>query len=136
MINEITIRPIYADTDAEGVVYYARYLEWLEKGRTEYLRDAGYTVNQLKQDGVLFAVRNVNLDYLQPGRYDDDLRVRTSVVESKGSRIVFAQEVVNVQTGQVLVSGQILLITLAVNTFKPRRVPEGLASYLQKEQKN
>jgi len=126
MENEITLRPIYADTDAEGVVYYATYLAWLEKGRTELIRDTGFTVADLRSQGLIFAVRKVSLDYFQPAHYDELLLVRTRVTEVKGARIVFEQAVVHRETKQILLQGSVLLIAVDVDTFKPKRVPAAL----------
>ncbi len=89
MPNELILRPIYADTDAEGVVYYAVYLEWMERGRTETIRDTGYTVADFKKEGIIFAVRRAEIDYYAPARYDELILIKTKIVEIKGATITF-----------------------------------------------
>ncbi|MBI3814184.1 MAG: YbgC/FadM family acyl-CoA thioesterase [Nitrospinae bacterium] len=126
MTNEFIIRPIYADTDAEGVVYYAVYLAWMEKGRTELIRDTGYSVADLKKEGVIFAVRRAEIDYHASARYDEPILMRTKVVEIKGATITFEHEIINKESGQLLVSGRILLAALKSESLKPTRIPERL----------
>ena len=123
-MNEILLRPIYADTDAEGVVYYATYLAWMEKGRTELIRQMGCCVADFKNDGLIFAVRNVNLDYFAPAHYDEELLVQTKILNIKDACLTFEQAVVLKETAQVLVQGTILLVALDAESFKPRRVPK------------
>jgi tol-pal system-associated acyl-CoA thioesterase len=130
MPNELTIRPIYADTDAEGVVYYAVYLEWMEKGRTELIRDTGYTVADFKKDEVIFAVRRAEIDYHFPARYDDLILIKTKVTGVRGATITFEHEIINKETNQLLVIGKILLAALKSESLKPMRVPERLIKAL------
>ena len=130
MTNEFLLRPIYADTDAEGVVYYATYLAWMEKGRTELIRQTGVNVAEIKNSGVIFAVRNVNLDYFAPAHYDEELLVQTKVLCVKGACLTFEQAVVLKETGQVLVKGTIILVALDAENFKPTRVPKSMVDMI------
>ncbi|MBI3584047.1 MAG: YbgC/FadM family acyl-CoA thioesterase [Nitrospinae bacterium] len=130
MPNELILRPIYADTDAEGVVYYAVYLEWMEKGRTETIRDTGYTVADFKNEGIIFAVRRAEIDYHASARYDELILMRTKVVEIKGATITFEHEIINKKTEQLLVGGKILLVALKSESLKPIRIPEKLIKAL------
>ena len=88
------MRVYYEDTDAGGVVYYANYLSFMERARTEWLRALGFEQPALAAEhGVLFVVRAVNIDYLKPSRFNDSLQVTVEVVNVGGSRIRFLQRV-------------------------------------------
>jgi acyl-CoA thioester hydrolase len=88
------IRVYYEDTDLAGIVYYANYLRFIERARTEWVRGLGVDQSRLKaESGIVFAVRRVEADYLVPARFDDVLRVETGVREAAGARIVLSQEI-------------------------------------------
>ncbi|SIS56334.1 tol-pal system-associated acyl-CoA thioesterase [Phaeovulum vinaykumarii] len=92
--DRIPVRVYYEDTDLAGIVYYANYLRFIERGRTEYVRARGLDQAALKaRTGVVFAVRRVEADYLSPARFDDLLEVVTRLVQLSGARIVMDQEV-------------------------------------------
>jgi acyl-CoA thioester hydrolase len=94
MTHRLTVRVYYEDTDLAGVVYYANYLRFIERGRSEALRDLGIDQVALKRDrGLVFVVRSLAVDYLKPARYDDLLEVRTSVTRLRGASAEMAQEV-------------------------------------------
>lgn len=78
-LSRISVRVYYEDTDAAGIVYYANYLRFIERGRTEFLRALGHDQNALMQEGIAFAVRSVNVEFLKPARLDDLLTVETAV---------------------------------------------------------
>ena len=87
-------RVYYEDTDLAGVVYYANYLRFIERARTEWARENGVDQGRLREEeGIVFAVRRVEADYLKPARFDDLLEVRTEVEASSGARLVLRQEV-------------------------------------------
>ncbi len=80
MTHTLPLRVYYEDTDLAGIVYYANYLRFIERARTEWVRSLGVDQTQLKaQHGIVFAVRRVEADYLAPARFDDEIEVRTSV---------------------------------------------------------
>lgn len=94
MPHDLTLRVYYEDTDLAGIVYYANYLKFIERARTEWVRSLGIDQVALKADaGIVFAVRRVEADYLRPARFDDVLRVETALVQATGARIVLAQDV-------------------------------------------
>ena len=94
MDHRLTIRVYYEDTDLAGVVYYANYLKFMERGRTEALRDAGVDQVALKRDvGLVFVVRSLAIDYLALGRFDDLIEVRTRITRIRGASVAMAQEV-------------------------------------------
>lgn len=93
-MHELLLRVYYEDTDLAGIVYYANYLKFIERGRSEWVRSLGIDQVQLKAThGIVFAVRRVEADYLKPARFDDALTVRTALVELSGARIVLDQSV-------------------------------------------
>ncbi|MCT2539383.1 tol-pal system-associated acyl-CoA thioesterase [Sedimentimonas flavescens] len=94
MSFEFPLRVYYEDTDLAGIVYYANYLRFIERGRTEWVRALGVDQGALKRDhGIVFAVRRVEADYLRPAKFDDELVVSTALVAETGARIVVDQAV-------------------------------------------
>ncbi|MGF1625243.1 MAG: tol-pal system-associated acyl-CoA thioesterase [Alphaproteobacteria bacterium] len=93
-VHLFRLRVYYEDTDAAGIVYYANYLRFAERARTEYLRDAGVDQRTLRdRDGLLFAVRRCEIDYLLPARLDDSLEVMSRVVALQGASVTMQQTV-------------------------------------------
>ena len=93
MTHSFPVRVYYEDTDLAGIVYYANYLKFIERGRTEFVRARGIDQSELKADqGIVFAVRRVEADYLRPAVFDDLLEVRTALVEVGGARLVLDQD--------------------------------------------
>ena len=86
--HEIEIRVRYQETDAQGRVHHANYLTYFELGRTELLRAAGYDYRQLEAEGWMLVVSEMNCRYHQPAIFDDLLRLRTTVVEARGARVI------------------------------------------------
>ncbi len=94
MSHDFILRVYYEDTDLAGIVYYANYLKFIERGRSEWVRALGVDQVALKRDhGLVFAVRRVEADYLKPAKYDDELRVTTDLIAETGARIVLDQAV-------------------------------------------
>lgn len=121
----LPVRVYYEDTDAGGVVYYANYLKFFERARTEFLRSCGFEQDELReQEGVLFAVRSVQVDYLRPARFNDFLTVTAMVTSVKRVRLDFEQAVE--KGGEVLCLSQVKIACLDSITFKPRPIPEKL----------
>ena len=87
------LRVYYEDTDLAGIVYYANYLKFIERARSEWVRDLGIDQAQMKAEGLVFAVRRVVADYLLPARYDDLLCVETKLLPGSGARLVLQQDV-------------------------------------------
>jgi len=119
------VRVYYEDTDAGGVVYYANYLKYLERARTEWLRAAGWGQTDLASDrGVLFAVRSIELDYHAPALLDDALEVEARIAALGRARIDFAQRVL--RDGEPLCSGRVRVACLDAATFRPRALPDDM----------
>ena len=93
-VHRLVIRVYYEDTDAAGIVYYANYLKFAERGRTEFLRQLGFEQEKMRRNtGLAFAVRHCRADYLKPARLDDELTVSTSLIELGGASLSVAQEI-------------------------------------------
>lgn len=119
------IRVYYEDTDSGGVVYYANYLKYMERARTEYLREQGFEQDELvSKENVIFAVRSVNIEYLKPARFNDMLMVSAKIIELKKTRMLFEQSIFRQQDQTLLSTGKILIVSLKADTFKPVAIPQ------------
>ena len=115
------LRVYYEDTDLAGIVYYANYLKFIERGRSEWVREMGIDQGAMKRDtGVVFAVRRISADYLQPAKYDDQLAVSTTISTVSAARIVLDQSVM--RDGVVLFAAQVTLVALDAQG-RPTRLP-------------
>lgn len=93
MTHRFPVRVYYEDTDLAGIVYYANYLKFIERARSEWVRDLGIDQVQMKADGLVFAVRRVEADYVSPAKFDDNLVVETAIHTGSGVRLVVGQDV-------------------------------------------
>ncbi|WP_303901435.1 tol-pal system-associated acyl-CoA thioesterase [Thiohalomonas denitrificans] len=118
----LPIRIYYEDTDAGGVVYYANYLKFMERSRTEWLRELGFEQDALRdEEGILFAVRSVQVDYLRPAIFNDQLAVSAKVVGQRGVSLTFYQEAR--RADEVLCRGHVTIVSIDARTMRPRRIP-------------
>ncbi len=124
------VRVYYEDTDAGGVVYYANYLAYMERARSEWLRTLGFD-NQTLADrqGVVFAVRRASIDYLQPARLDELLDVSLMLKKRGRASLLFEQQVR--RGDELLCQGEILLACVDVNSFKATAIPQTIISKTQ-----
>ena len=123
------VRVYYEDTDAAGVVYYANYLKFMERARTEWLRALGVEQrNLLAEYGVVFVVHRVAVTYFKPARYDDELEIVSHIEKLSGARIRFAQQV---QCDCVLASSTIEVVCVNAVTFKPVKIPDHILQLLE-----
>ncbi|MCX7089094.1 MAG: tol-pal system-associated acyl-CoA thioesterase [Methylococcales bacterium] len=126
------IRIYYEDTDAGGVVYYANYLKFFERARTEMLRAIGYEQDALRTTAnVIFVVRSVQLDYLSPARFNDLLEVSTTIAEVKRTQIFFDQ--LMTRDAVTLCRTKIGIACLNATTMRPTAIPQPLLEQLQNE---
>ena len=124
MSHSFALRVYYEDTDLAGIVYYANYLRFIERARTEWVRDLGVDQGRLKaEEGIVFAVRRVEADYLHPAKFDDQLTVETTVEQMTGARIVLRQVVS--RGGEALFTALVTLVALGANG-QPHRLPDVL----------
>lgn len=111
-MHEFAVRVYYEDTDLAGIVYYANYLKFIERARTEWVRGLGIDQAALRRErGIVFAVRRVEADYLRPARFDDELRVTTALGELGGARIVLDQAVW--RGDETLFTARVVLVCLS-----------------------
>ncbi len=120
MTHRWPLRVYYEDTDLAGLVYYANYLKFIERGRSEMVREAGVDQVAMKAAGVVFAVRRVTAEYLSPARYDDELVVETMLSALKGARFSMDQRVL--RDGQTLFTAAVEIVCLDA-AGKPLRIP-------------
>ncbi len=124
------VRVYYEDTDSGGVVYYANYLKFMERARTEWLRALGFEQTDLAAEhGVMFVVRRATVEYLQPARFNDELSVLSTVKHFGQCRIIFAQ---NIMRGSLLASGETEVACVSSLSFKPVKIPDTLLQALEK----
>lgn len=127
-MHHFQTRVYYEDTDLAGIVYYANYLKFIERARSEWLRAVGVDQLALKREGLVFAVRRVEADYLSPARFDDLLMVQSAIHAISPARIVMDQRVLRDE--RVLLSARVTLVCLT-ESGRPTRLPAGLAQRLQ-----
>jgi len=140
------VRVYYEDTDRAGVVYYANYLKFMERARTEWLRSLGLEQDTMSVElGIIFAVRSAYVDYLRPARFNQLLSVSVEVIETGRASLTFNQEVIAsnissttikttkhttegerevVTSGEVICRGQIKIACLDMNSMKPCVIPD------------
>ena len=117
------IRVYYEDTDLAGIVYYANYLRFIERARSEWLRAAGIDQAALKSAGTVFAVRRIEADYLAPARFDDLLTVETVPLSRSAARAVLRQRVLRGEA--LLFVADVTIVALGADG-RPRRLPQAL----------
>lgn len=116
-----TLRVYYEDTDLAGIVYYANYLKFIERARTEWVREIGIDQTRLKQEhNLVFAVRRVEADFAKAARFDDQLSVRTDLLTASGARLTLQQDVL--RGDDLLFSSKVMLVCLT-EAGRPTRLP-------------
>lgn len=128
----LPVRVYYEDTDAGGVVYYANYLKFFERARTEWLRSRGHEQDRLAaEENVLFAITAVNVEYRQPARFNDLLCVTATVTDHSRVSFVFEQEIYRDHVGgELLSTATVKAACVDVQTFRPKRMPEAILTEL------
>lgn len=128
-------RVYYEDTDAGGVVFYANYLRFMERARTEWLRQLGFEQDEvLATDGVVFAVSGLTMDFLVPARFNDLLDVSVAVTRLGKASISLDQKIH--RQGQLLNSATVKLACVDKESFAPKRIPERIFRRIQPEARN
>lgn len=141
----VKIRIYYEDTDVGGVVYYANYLKYMERARTEYLRSLGYDQSDLLiRLRRQFVVRRAAIEYVSPARFDDVLVVDAKITKARGASLEFSQSCTLAHSeadakgsdaapsGRLVASGQIMIVCLDADSHKPRAIPEELKMSLHR----
>ena len=124
------VRVYYEDTDAAGVVYYANYLKYMERARTEWLASLGFEVADLERDhGIVFAVHRVEIDYRRPARLGDRLDATLGLAEIHRARLVVLQDLR--RDGDVLTHARVTLACLDRAGWRPARIPAAVLGRLE-----
>lgn len=134
--HRLVQRVYYEDTDFSGVVYHARYLQFLERGRTDYLRllgvEQGSLVLEEDREGLVFVVHRMEIDFKAPARMDDILTILTSTEKAGGAKMILNQEIR--RGDQLLIAARVIIAVINAQG-RPRRLPEALANrFLAKAQ--
>ena len=125
MQHEHSIRVYYEDTDAGGIVYYANYLKFFERARTEWLRHLGIEQDELLEHSVGFVVKRVEMDNHAPARFNQLLCIQSEIVELKRASLVFKQTIIS-PSQQNLVSALIKVACVNLTTMKPQAIPANI----------
>jgi acyl-CoA thioester hydrolase len=123
--NTTSVRVIYGDTDQMGIVYYANYLRWFEKGRSEFLRQIGLPYATIEQQGFHFPVIEVNCRYTQAAHYDDIIKIETAMVEIGRARLTFSYRVARESDDALLAAGATIHACVS-RSGRPVRLPRAL----------
>ena len=127
--HRMEVRVYYEDTDLAGIVYYANYLKFIERGRSEWLRAQGFDQRALREaEGTVFAVRRIEADYLAPARFDDVLSVETAVEAVSPARLTVTQHVL--RDGEILFTAKVQIVAVGAGG-RPVRLPAALGGRLQ-----
>ena len=120
--TETTLRVRYGETDQMGFVYYGVYAQYYEVGRVEAMRSLGFSYREMEESGVLMPVINLTVNYKKPAKYDDEVRIVTTVKEMPGVRITFHYECFN-QKNELLNTGSVTLVFIDKEKNKPMQPP-------------
>ena len=125
------VRVYYEDTDLGGVVYYANYLKFMERARTEWLRTLGFDMSAMaREHHCHFVAQRAEIDYLRPARLDDQLVATVALIRAGHARLELEQEVL--KDGQRLAGGRVILACITTDTWQPTPMPATLKNTLEK----
>ncbi len=125
-----SVQVYWEDTDAGGVVYHSQYLNFMERARTEFLRSLGLMQTTLRDDlGILFVVRDIQIRFKKPAKFDDQLNVKTQLVSVGRSLLAFEQ---NIYRGdEHLIAAKVDVVCIGSSSFKPVSIPETMVCLLK-----
>lgn len=126
------LRIYYEDTDSGGIVYHANYLKYLERARTEFLREKGFSVKELHDQGVIFPVVRIEVDFKAPAIHDDVINVVTSIREVGRASFIADQQIIRINDGKLLAVATVALACVDTS-MKPKRLPEHIVAALKNE---
>ena len=129
-LNESKIRVRYGETDQMGVVYHANYATYFEVGRTEWLRQYGFTYKSMEENGIILPVVSLEIKYKKSATYDDVLIVKTSIKKTPYVRIEFDYELLN-EKNELLATGNTVLVFIDSKRNRPTRCPDYLLEKLK-----
>jgi acyl-CoA thioester hydrolase len=132
-VFSIPVRIYYEDTDTGGVVYYANYLRFMERARTDWLRAQGFEQTALADEHqIVLAVKQANIKYIKPARLDDSLEVSAKITRIGSASITFNQQVSRAR--ELLCDGEVRIVCLDTITFRPKAIPEFFLNRIQVDQ--
>jgi len=128
------VRVYYEDTDLGGVVYYANYLRFMERARTEWLRQLGVDQTKLLDDrGLIFVIVSAEIRYVQPARFNDELYVTVALESARRTAMTFAQEIRRGGLdGELLTQGRVQAACVEAANFRPRAIPPDIIERLER----
>ena len=127
--HEVKVRVRYAETDQMGYVYYGNYATYFEVGRVEAMRAAGFSYKEMEDRGIMMPVLNLQVNYLSPGRYDEELIVKVTIPSMPTLKIRFEYECTG-EDGRKICTGETTLVWVNKETGRPVRMPEDLMKLL------
>lgn len=128
------VRVYYEDTDSGGVVYYANYLKFMERARTELLRSLGFEQDQLiKEQGIIFAVHSLSVKYKKPAVFNDELLVKTKISHCGRASFDFSHTIVRASDESLLCEADIKVACINTVKFTPTVIPETMLSKIKEE---
>lgn len=127
---KLPVRIYYEDTDCGGVVYYANYLRYFERGRTEFLRELGVSLSDMHANGTLFVVRKAEVEYLSPCYYNDLVHIDTQITGLTGATMTFSHSITRDGDPVELAKGTVLLACVG-KEGRPARIPEDIKNALK-----
>ncbi|SFS74874.1 acyl-CoA thioesterase [Lutibacter maritimus] len=129
--NIIKFRVRYGETDQMSFVYHGNYAQYFEMGRTEWLRDLGITYKNMEESGIMLPVISLNINFMKPGKYDDLLTLKTTLVKKPSARIEFDYEIRN-EKDELLTTANSTLVFVNMKTNRPMRIPDSILNKIEK----
>lgn len=130
-VFELPIRVYIEDTDAGGIVFHAKYLHYMERARTEWVRSQGVGLRAGLEDNISYVVQRMNLHYRVPAKLDDQVLATAEPIASSRVWMMFRQQVVRAIDRQLLCEAEVRVACIALDTGRPRRLPENMQSILE-----
>jgi len=131
LYHDVEFRVRYAETDQMGVVYHTNYLVWCEVGRTDFIRARGMSYADMERAGIGLAVSELSARFHAAARYDNMIRVRTTLAEARSRRVVFDYLIIRADTGDRLVTARTALIAVDANG-RPTSFPSGIRALFER----
>ncbi len=130
-MSSLAVRVYYEDSDAGGVVYHANYFKYIERGRTEHLRKLGFELSELEEiHGLVFVVKSVKANYLNPAFLDDAIEVETSIELVRHASLIFSQKIMNIEKNTVLFNAEVNVVSVLKHNLKPCAFPQEILEKL------
>lgn len=127
------VRVYVEDTDAGGIVFYANYLKYFERARTEWVRSQGVALRgRLESDGIAFVVHSLNIQYHRPAVLDDELEVSADLIGGTRTAMTFRQQARRMPDGELLVSGEVKVACVQLPSGRPRRMPDDIQALVDR----